>query len=154
MGAVRFGETYTKVNPMRPAETTASSRPRTEADASAAVAAAAAAFDAWAGLPMARRAAYLTAAAAVLEARAEEIARDMTTEMGKPLREARGEAARASQILRFAAGEAFRSVGEHFEQSLDRRAGLDPPAPGGRRRPDHALELPDARFPSGSSRRL
>ena len=41
----------------------------------------------------------------------------MTTEMGKPLREARGEAARASQILRFAAGEAFRSVGEQFEQA-------------------------------------
>ena len=66
---------------------------------------------------MARRAAYLTAAAAVLEARAEQVARDMTIEMGKPLREARGEAARASQILRFAAGEAFRSVGEHFEQA-------------------------------------
>ena len=63
----------------------------TEADADAAVAAAAAAFAAWAGLPMARRAAYLNAAAAALEARAEEIARDMTTEMGKPLREARGE---------------------------------------------------------------
>jgi aldehyde dehydrogenase (NAD+) len=38
--------------------------------------------------------------------------------MGKPLREARGETARASQILRYAASEAFRPVGEHFEQSL------------------------------------
>ena len=66
---------------------------------------------------MARRAGYLNAAAAVLEARAEQIARDMTTEMGKPLREARGEAGRAAQILRFAASEAFRSVGEHFEQA-------------------------------------
>ena len=66
---------------------------------------------------MARRAAYLNAAAAVLEARTEQIARDMTTEMGKPLREARGEAGRAAQILRFAASEAFRSVGEHFEQA-------------------------------------
>ena len=60
---------------------------------------------------------YLNAAAAALEARGEEIARDMTTEMGKPLREARGETARASQILRYAASEAFRPVGEHFEQS-------------------------------------
>ncbi len=42
----------------------------------------------------------------------------MSTEMGKPLREARGETARAAQILRFAASEAFRPVGEHFEQSL------------------------------------
>jgi aldehyde dehydrogenase (NAD+) len=67
---------------------------------------------------MARRAGYLTAAAAVLEARAEQVARDMSTEMGKPLRESRGEAARAAQILRFAASEAFRNVGEHFEQAL------------------------------------
>jgi alpha-ketoglutaric semialdehyde dehydrogenase len=37
--------------------------------------------------------------------------------MGKPLRESRGEAGRASQILRFAASEALRSVGEHFEQA-------------------------------------
>src|SRR4029077_2688822 len=51
-------------------------------------------------------------------ARAEEIARDMSTEMGKPLRESRGETARASQILRYAASEAFRPVGELFEQSL------------------------------------
>ena len=111
------GETYTKVNPMRPSETVGEFSFSSEADADAAVAAAAAAFAEWAALPMARRAAYLNAAASVLEARAEQVARDMSTEMGKPLREARGEAARAGQILRFAASEAFRSVGEHFEQA-------------------------------------
>ena len=37
--------------------------------------------------------------------------------MGKPVREARAEARRAAQILRFAGGEAFRAVGEIFEQS-------------------------------------
>ena len=111
------GETYTKVNPMRPSETVGEFSSSSEADAAAAVAAAEAAFVGWAALPMARRAAYLNAAASVLEARAEQVARDMSTEMGKPLREARGEAARAGQILRFAAGEAYRSVGEHFEQA-------------------------------------
>jgi acyl-CoA reductase-like NAD-dependent aldehyde dehydrogenase len=111
------GETYSKVNPMRPSETTGEYSASSAADAETAVTAAAAAFDGWAGLPMARRAGYLTAAAAVLEQRVEELARDMTLEMGKPLREARGEAARAAQILRFAASEAFRSVGEHFEQA-------------------------------------
>ena len=111
------GETYTKANPMRPSETVGKFSSSSEADAGAAVAAARAAFGAWAALPMARRAGYLTAAAAVLESRLEEVARDMTIEMGKPLREARGEAARASQILRFAASEAFRPVGEHFEQA-------------------------------------
>ena len=111
------GETYTKVNPMHPSETVGEFSSSTEADADAAVAAADAAFAGWAALPMARRGAYLNAAAAVLEARTEHVARDMSTEMGKPLREARGEAGRAAQILRYAASEAFRSVGEHFEQA-------------------------------------
>jgi len=111
------GETYTKVNPMRPSETLGEFSSSNATDADVAVAAAEAAFTGWAALPMARRAGYLNAAAAVLEARTEAVARDMSTEMGKPLREARGEAGRAAQILRFAAGEAFRSVGEHFEQA-------------------------------------
>jgi aldehyde dehydrogenase (NAD+) len=42
----------------------------------------------------------------------------MATEMGKPLREARSETLRAVQILRYSASEAFRPVGENFEQSL------------------------------------
>jgi acyl-CoA reductase-like NAD-dependent aldehyde dehydrogenase len=46
------------------------------------------------------------------------VALDMTTEMGKPLREARGEAARAATILRFAAGECWRPVGEVYEASV------------------------------------
>jgi alpha-ketoglutaric semialdehyde dehydrogenase len=111
------GETYEKLNPMRPSEIVGKFSSSSEADADAAVAAADAAFAEWAALPMARRATYLNAAAAVLEARTEQVARDMTIEMGKPLREARGEAGRAAQILRFAASEAFRSVGEHFEQA-------------------------------------
>src|SRR5256885_2768276 len=102
---------------MRPSETVGEFSASNEADAEAAVGAAVAAFDAWAALPLARRGAYLVAAAASLEARTEEIARDMSTEMGKPLREARLETGRAAQILRFAASEAFRSVGEHFEQA-------------------------------------
>jgi acyl-CoA reductase-like NAD-dependent aldehyde dehydrogenase len=111
------GETYTKPNPMRPSETVGEFSSSSEADAEAAVAAAKDAFAEWAALPMARRAGYLNAAAGVLEARVEQVAQDMTLEMGKPLRESRGEAGRASQILRFAASEAFRSVGEHFEQA-------------------------------------
>jgi alpha-ketoglutaric semialdehyde dehydrogenase len=111
------GETYTKVNPMRPSEVVGEFSSSSEADADAAVAAAEVAFAGWAALPLAHRAAYLNAAAAVLEARTEQVARDMATEMGKPLREARGEAGRAAQILRYAASEAFRAVGEHFEQA-------------------------------------
>jgi aldehyde dehydrogenase (NAD+) len=111
------GATYAKANPMRPSESVGEFSSSTEDDAAAAVAAAARAFDAWAALPLARRGAYLVAAAASLEARTDEIARHMSTEMGKPLREARLETGRAAQILRFAASEAFRSVGELFEQA-------------------------------------
>jgi acyl-CoA reductase-like NAD-dependent aldehyde dehydrogenase len=111
------GETYTKTNPMRPSEVVGEFSASGEDDASAAVAAAATAFAGWSASPLAVRGRYLNAAAAALEARGEEIARDMSLEMGKPLREARGETARASQILRYAASEAFRPVGEHFEQS-------------------------------------
>ena len=115
--ASSLGAFYSKVNPMRPSETVGSFSASTEEDVDAAVAAAAAAFGDWSAQPLARRAGYLTAAAAALEARVEEIAHDMSTEMGKPLREARLETGRAAQILRFAASEAFRSVGEHYEQA-------------------------------------
>src|SRR5205814_9987342 len=111
------GDTYEKRNPMRPSELVATVASSDEQDVEAAVAAADGAFPEWAALPMAKRASYLTAAAAALDARTEEIARDMTAEMGKPLREARGETARAAQILRYAAGQAFMPVGEHYEQS-------------------------------------
>jgi acyl-CoA reductase-like NAD-dependent aldehyde dehydrogenase len=111
------GDTYEKRNPMRPSEVVATVASSDEQDVDAAVAAAEAAFPEWGALPMAKRASYLNAAAAALDARTEQIAQDMTAEMGKPLRESRGETARAAQILRYAASQAFMPVGEHYEQS-------------------------------------
>ena len=112
------GETYEKRNPWRPSETVGVYPASDAEDARAAVAAAKAAFPGWSGLPAAQRAAFFHRAADALEARAERIAQDMTAEMGKPLREARLEAARAATILRFAAGEAWRPVGEVYEPSV------------------------------------
>ena len=63
--------------------------------------------------------------------------------MGKPLREARLEALRAATILRYAAGEACRPIGEMYEPSVAEPAALHAAPPARRRRPDHALELPD-----------
>jgi alpha-ketoglutaric semialdehyde dehydrogenase len=111
------GATYTKLNPARP-EDPVGEFPRSSAeDARAAVAAATAAAGDWSRLPFARRGAVLTQAAALIEQRVEAIARDMTLEMGKPLREARLEAARAATIFRYFAGEAFRPTGELYEQA-------------------------------------
>src|SRR6266436_8428109 len=68
-------------------------------------------------MPAAARATVLTRAADAIEARVEEMAADMTREMGKPLREARMESARTAAIFRYFAGEAGRPKGELYEQS-------------------------------------
>jgi len=112
------GETYEKRNPWRPSEVTGVFAASTSDDARAAVGAAHDAFPAWAALPAPARAAFLFRAADAIEARVEQIAKDMTAEMGKPLREARMEAARAAMILRYSAGEAYRPAGEVYEPSV------------------------------------
>jgi len=112
------GETYEKRNPWRPSVVTGVFQASAADDARTAVDAAREAFPAWSQLPAPARAALFHKAADAIEARAEQIAQDMTAEMGKPLREARLEAARAAIILRFAAGEAWRPVGEVYEPSV------------------------------------
>src|SRR5947209_6562458 len=91
----RSGETYERVNPWRPAEVVGEFPSSNADDVDAAVAAAQQAWPEWSRLPAAKRGAYLAAAASVIEERVEDIAQDMTREMGKPLREARMEAMRA-----------------------------------------------------------
>src|SRR5215470_16392094 len=112
------GETYEKRNPWRPSIVTGIFPASAAEDARQAVEAAREAFPGWAGLPAGQRAAFFFRAADALESRAEQIAQDMTAEMGKPLRESRGEAARTAAILRFSGGEAYRSVGDVFEPSV------------------------------------
>ncbi len=108
---------YERHNPWRPSEVVGEFPSSDADDVAAAVAAAQSARRNWARLPAAARGAYLGKAADAIEARQEEIAQDMTREMGKPLRESRGEAGRAAAILRFFAGEGLRPVGQLFEQS-------------------------------------
>jgi acyl-CoA reductase-like NAD-dependent aldehyde dehydrogenase len=113
----RSGATYERRNPWRPSEVVGEFPSSDADDVAAAVAAAVQARRGWAKLPGAARGAYLSRAADAIEARQEEIAQDMTREMGKPLRESRGEAGRAAAILRFFAGEGLRPVGQLYEQS-------------------------------------
>src|SRR3954469_5906063 len=112
------GNTYEKRNPARPDELVGEFPSSTREDVDLAVQAAEDARAEWAGGPAAKRAAVMNAAAGLIEDRAEAIAQDMTREMGKPLREARMEAGRAAAILRYSAGEAFRPVGELYEQAI------------------------------------
>jgi aldehyde dehydrogenase (NAD+) len=111
------GRTYEKHNPARPTDVVGEFPASDGHDVNAAVEAAAKAFLDWSRMPAARRAAVLMRAADAVESRLEEIAADMTREMGKPLRESRLEAARAAAIFRFFAGEAWRPKGELYEQS-------------------------------------
>jgi acyl-CoA reductase-like NAD-dependent aldehyde dehydrogenase len=111
------GSVYERHNPWRPSEVVGEFPSSDAADVATAVAAAQGARREWARLPAAARGTYLSKAADAIEARQEKIAQDMTREMGKPLRESRGEAGRAAAILRFFAGEGLRPVGQLFEQS-------------------------------------
>jgi alpha-ketoglutaric semialdehyde dehydrogenase len=113
----RSGETYQRSNPWRPSDIVGEFPSSGAEDVGAAVDAAVDAQRAWARLPAAARGVYLAKAADAVEAAQEEIAQDMTREMGKPLRESRGEAGRAAAILRFFAGEGLRPIGQLFEQS-------------------------------------
>ncbi len=113
----RSGDVYERRNPWRPSEAIGEFPSSSADDVGAAVEAAQAALPGWSGLAAAQRGAYLRRAADVIEARVEEIAQDMTHEMGKPLKESRVEATRAAAIFRFFSGEGWRPVGELFEQS-------------------------------------
>jgi aldehyde dehydrogenase (NAD+) len=114
----RSGETYEKRNPMRPDEVVGEFPACDERDVDDAVGAAQDAFHAWSRLSAPQRGNLLMKAAEAIDARAEEIAGAMTREMGKPLRESRGEAGRAAAILRFFGGEGYRPLGELYQQTV------------------------------------
>ena len=80
----------------------------------AAVDAAADAAAGWQRTSAIARANILHKAANLLEARAQEIGRELTREEGKTLKEGIGETGRAVQILRYYAGEAQQPSGEHY----------------------------------------
>ncbi len=111
------GRTYVKRGPWRPSQPIGEFPASDAADVEAAVEAAQAAFPAWSRTPAAQRGQILLKAADLVDKRAEQIAQDMTLEMGKPIRESRLEAARMAQVLRFYAGEGLRPVGERYEQA-------------------------------------
>ena len=62
--------------------------------------------------PAYRRAQYLEDFADVVASHVDELAKTITLEEGKPLRESRGEASRVATILRLSAHEALRLTGE------------------------------------------
>jgi acyl-CoA reductase-like NAD-dependent aldehyde dehydrogenase len=110
-------ETYDKYGPMDPDLLLARVALAKGRDVSLAVDAALDGFGAWAATAPARRGSVLEAAAAALDARAEQVAHDMTVEMGKPIRESLAEVARSAQILRYASSHALAPIGEQYVQA-------------------------------------
>lgn len=87
-----------------------------------AIAAAAGAFEQTRHLPGYRRQEVLSNVARRVAERHEEFARALAIEVGKPIRDARGEVARLIDTFRIAAEEAVRITGEHLPLDISPRA--------------------------------
>jgi methylmalonic acid semialdehyde dehydrogenase len=105
------GRTYQITNPALKSSVVGQFQVSTPEDALQAVAAAQEALPGWADTPAPVRAQVLYRALDLLGKRADEIARTITTEEGKPLADAQGEVKRAMNIIEYAAGEGRRMFG-------------------------------------------
>ena len=90
----------------------------TREEMSEAIAAAKAAFPAWRDTPAPVRGKVLFRAVRMMEEEKEELARLLTREEGKALKDSLGEVQRSINILEFMAGEARRLTGESFPSEL------------------------------------
>ena len=106
------GETFVSTNPARTHELIGYYQQSTAADLEDAVEAALAARREWAATPAPERGDILLRTATLLEQRKEELASLMTREMGKVLKETRGDVQIAIDVAKFIAGEGRRAEGE------------------------------------------
>src|SRR5881409_4393323 len=105
------GETFENRNPADTRDVVGIFQRSGKADVEAAVDAAKRAFQKWRLVPAPRRAEIIFAAAEMLAERKEEYARDMTREMGKILKETRGDVQEAIDTAYYMAGEGRRMFG-------------------------------------------
>src|SRR5579862_1136630 len=105
------GETFENRNPADTRDVVGIFQRSGKADVDAAVAAAKRAFAKWRLIPAPRRAEIVFRAAEMLMERKEEFARDMTREMGKILKETRGDVQEAVDTAYYMAGEGRRMFG-------------------------------------------
>ena len=105
------GETFENRNPADTRDVVGIFQKSAKADVDAAVDAAKRAFTKWRLVPAPRRAEIIYAAAEMLAERKEEYSRDMTREMGKVLKETRGDTQEAIDTAYYMAGEGRRMFG-------------------------------------------
>src|SRR5437899_10340816 len=105
------GETFEDRNPADTRDVVGIFQKSGKADVEAAVDAAKRAFTKWRLVPAPRRAEIVYRAAEMLMERKEEYSRDMTREMGKILKETRGDVQEAIDTAYYMAGEGRRMFG-------------------------------------------
>jgi aldehyde dehydrogenase (NAD+) len=106
------GETFEDRNPADPGDVVGVFAAASVEDTRAAIAAAREALPGWANTPAPARGAILEQASQIIASRVDELAAELTREEGKTLAEAKGEVARARDILRYYAGEGWRYGGQ------------------------------------------
>jgi alpha-ketoglutaric semialdehyde dehydrogenase len=105
-------------NPANTDEVVARVALSTRQETKQAIVAAKAAFPAWRGMPAPNRGKILFTATRIMQEQKEDLARLLTREEGKALKDARGEVQRAINIIEFMAGEARRLNGETLTSEL------------------------------------
>ncbi len=105
------GETYETFNPAHTSRVVGTFQACNLADTQDAIDTAKAAAAGWANTPAPQRGSILLKALAIMERRAEELARAITVEEGKPIIDSRGEIKRAMNIIEYSAGEGRRMFG-------------------------------------------
>jgi aldehyde dehydrogenase (NAD+) len=112
------GETFENRNPADTSDLVGIFQKSNQADVDDAVAAAKRAFAKWRLVPAPRRAEIVFRAAEILIERKEEYSRDMTREMGKVLKETRGDVQEAIDAAYYNAGEGRRLFGPTVPSEL------------------------------------
>jgi acyl-CoA reductase-like NAD-dependent aldehyde dehydrogenase len=114
----RSGQTIERRNPANIKEVVSIAPLSTREEVREAIASAKAAFPAWRDTPAPVRGRVLARAAALMEKQKEALARTLSREEGKTLKESLVEVQRSINILEFTAGEARRMSGETIPSEL------------------------------------
>src|SRR5256714_1226307 len=117
----KSGTTFSSTNPANTDEIVGYYQKSTVADLDEAVAAARQAQPDWAATPAPERGEILLRTALLLEQQKEELATLMTREMGKVIKETRGDIQTAIDVAKFIAGEGRRAEGETIPSALNNK---------------------------------
>ncbi len=114
----KSGKTFQSINPADPSDIVGLFPASDKQDVDLAVAAAKKAYEEWRLYPAPKRAEILFKAAQLFSERKEELARELTREMGKVLAEARGDIQEVIDMVYYAAGEGRRLFGQTTPSEL------------------------------------